>query len=186
VAVETLAIGDLLLTGDGRVAPVLWIGRQTVATRFADPLRTLPIRVKAGALRDSLPARDLLVSPGHAPFVGTILIHAGALVNGTTITRESDVPEKFTYYHIELEDHALILAEKVPAETFVDNVSHGLRQLGRTPGPVPRRPAGAGDGGTPRHVRPAGAHGHPARARSPRGGNGRVGCPGRPTSVDPA
>ena len=36
--------------------------------------------------------------------------------------RESGVPETFTYYHLELDDHSLILAEGVPAETFVDNV----------------------------------------------------------------
>jgi hypothetical protein len=32
------------------------------------------------------------------------------------------VPETFTYYHVELNDHSLILAENTPAETFVDNV----------------------------------------------------------------
>ena len=121
-AVEDLAIGDLVLTSDGLEAPVLWIGRQTVSTRFGDPLRTLPIRVKAGALGDNMPVRDLLVSPGHALLVDDILVQAGALVNSTSIVRESDVPEIFTYYHVELEDHALILAEGVPAATFLDNV----------------------------------------------------------------
>ena len=28
----------------------------------------------------------------------------------------------FVYYHVELDDHSLILAENTPAETFVDNV----------------------------------------------------------------
>jgi hypothetical protein len=28
----------------------------------------------------------------------------------------------FKYYHVEVEDHSLILAENTPAETFVDNV----------------------------------------------------------------
>ena len=32
------------------------------------------------------------------------------------------VPQSFTYYHIELNDHSLVLAENTPAETFVDNV----------------------------------------------------------------
>ena len=32
------------------------------------------------------------------------------------------MPATFVYYHLELEDHALILAENAPAETFVDNV----------------------------------------------------------------
>src|SRR5207247_1066227 len=46
----------------------------------------------------------------------------GALVNGSSIVRETDVPAAFTYYHLETEDHSLILAENAPAETFVDNV----------------------------------------------------------------
>ena len=51
-----------------------------------------------------------------------MLIHAGALVNGTSILREAKVPIVFVYYHVELDDHSLILAENAPAETFVDNV----------------------------------------------------------------
>jgi len=122
VAVETLKIGDLVLTAEGKVMPIRWIGRQTVSTIFADPLRVLPIRITAGALGENLPVRDLLVSPDHALLVDSVLVQAGALVNGTTIRRESDVPTTFTYYHVELADHSLILAEGVPAETFVDNV----------------------------------------------------------------
>jgi Hint domain-containing protein len=121
-AVETLAPGVLVLTSDGREVPVTWLGRQTVSTRFADPLRVLPIRIKAGALGDEVPSRDLLLSPDHAILVDGALIHAGALVNGTSIVRETNVPEVFTYYHVEADDHSLILAENTPAETFVDNV----------------------------------------------------------------
>jgi hypothetical protein len=121
-AVETFQAGDLVTTADGRIMPVRWLGRQTVATRFADPLRVLPIRIKAGALGDEVPLRDLLVSPNHALLVGNVLVQAGALVNDTSIVREANVPEKFTYYHIELDDHALVLAENTPAETFIDNV----------------------------------------------------------------
>lgn len=122
-AVETLGIGDAVLTAEGVAAPVLWIGRHTVSTRFADPLRALPIRVRQGALGDGLPVRDLLLSPRHALLVDGVLVEAGALVNGTSIVRAHDVPEVFTYYHVELADHALILAEGTPAETFVDNAS---------------------------------------------------------------
>jgi hypothetical protein len=101
---------------------VKWIGRQTVSRLFADPLRVLPIRIAAGALAENVPARDLLVSPDHALLVDGVLINAGALVNGTSIVRERDVPATFTYYHVELHDHSLILAENTPAETFIDNV----------------------------------------------------------------
>ncbi len=123
VRVEALAIGDLVLTADGRVAPVRWVGVQTVVTLFADPLRTFPVRITAGAFGDGLPVRDLLVSPDHALFLDGVLVQAGALVNGTTIVRETAMPERFTYFHVELDDHALILAEGVPAETFLDTVT---------------------------------------------------------------
>jgi hypothetical protein len=122
-AIEALRVGDAVLTADGRAVPVRWIGRQTVVTAFADPLRNLPVRVAAGALGEGLPVRDLLVSPDHALLVDGVLVHAGALVNALTITRATAVPDRFVYFHVELADHALILAEGVPAETFVDNVT---------------------------------------------------------------
>jgi hypothetical protein len=122
VAVETLKTGDLVTLNDGRIAPVSWLGRQTVSTQFADPLRSLPVRIKANALGEGLPQRDMLLSPDHALLVDGILAQAGALVNGVSIVRETRVPAVFTYYHVEVADHSLILAENVPAETFVDNV----------------------------------------------------------------
>jgi hypothetical protein len=121
--VESLAIGDLVLTADGRAAPVRWVGVQVVVSFFADALRSFPIRIAAGALGEGLPTRDLFVSPDHALMLDGVLVHAGALANGTTIVRETEMAERFTYYHVELEDHSLILAEGVPAETFVDNVT---------------------------------------------------------------
>jgi Hint domain/RTX calcium-binding nonapeptide repeat (4 copies) len=122
VPVETLKRGDLVSTSDGRQLPVRWLGRQTVSTKFADPLRVLPIRIKAGALGAGVPSCDLLLSPDHAILVEDILVQASALVNGTSIIREADVPETFTYYHIELDDHSLVLAQNTAAETFIDNV----------------------------------------------------------------
>jgi hypothetical protein len=122
VPVESIKRGDLVTTADGRTVPVAWLGIQTVSRRFSDPLRVWPIRVKAGALDENVPSRDLLISPDHAILVDGALVQAGALVNGTSITREERLPAKFTYYHVEADDHSLILAHNVPAETFVDNV----------------------------------------------------------------
>ena len=125
VAVEDLQPGDLVCTADGRVLPVRWMGQQHVHSLFADPMRSLPVRIAAGALGDGLPRRDLLVSPSHAMGLGRLIAQAAALVNGTSIRREprSALPTQFTWYHIELAEHALVLAEGAPAESFVDNAS---------------------------------------------------------------
>jgi hypothetical protein len=122
VAVETLKPGDLVLTNDGAVQRVSWLGLQSVCTMFADMRRSWPVRIKAGALAENVPARDLVLSPDHAVLIDDALIQAGALINGTSIVRENDVPQSFVYYHVEVDDHSLILAENTPAETFVDNV----------------------------------------------------------------
>ncbi len=123
VAVESLKTGDMVALADGRVAPINWLGVQTISTRFADPLRVMPVRIAAGALADGLPKRDLLLSPDHAILLEGRLVQAGAMVNGLSVTRESTMPEIFRYYHVEVADHSCILAEGVAAETFVDNVS---------------------------------------------------------------
>ena len=122
-AVETLAPGDRVLLADGRSAPVRWLGVQTIVKVFGDPLRAYPVRIAAGALDEGLPARDLFVSPDHALFLDGALVQAGALVNGTTVARVSDVPETFRYFHVELDEHALLLAEGVAAESFLDTVT---------------------------------------------------------------
>ena len=122
IAVEDVRPGTMLKTAMGEVLPVRWVGWSEVEMRFADPLRSCPIRITAGALADGVPARDLLVSPDHAIFMDEVLVQAGALVNGSSIIREENVPDRFRYYHIELATHELLLAEGCPAESFVDNV----------------------------------------------------------------
>jgi hypothetical protein len=122
-AVETLAIGDLVTTADGTARPVRWVGRQTIVALFASPLHAFPIRITAGAFGDGLPVRDLFVSPDHALLVDGLLVQAAALVNGTTIVRVPAPAPRFTYFHVELGTHDLVLAEGVPAESFLDTVT---------------------------------------------------------------
>ena len=75
-------------------------------------------RVKPGASADVPPPpfrRDLSVSPDHAVLLDGLPVHAGALVNGTSSVRAPAPAATFTYDHVELEDHSLILADNVPA-----------------------------------------------------------------------
>jgi YVTN family beta-propeller protein/probable HAF family extracellular repeat protein len=119
--VEDLKVGQLVETVNGPPKRVVWLGTQTLSKRFSDPLRALPIRVRKDALADNVPSTDLMLSPDHAIFLDGILIQAGALVNGVSIVRETKVPDKFVYYHVELDEHALLVAENTPVESFVDN-----------------------------------------------------------------
>lgn len=124
VAVEDLAIGSPVLTADGRTVPVKFRGRQTIVAAFGpDPARR-PVRILAGALGPGRPARDLRVTADHALLLHGVLVQAGALVNGTTIRRMTgeELGDRYTVFHVETSAHDLILAEGVPAETFVDTV----------------------------------------------------------------
>ena len=118
-AVETLRAGDLVLTASGEALPVRWLGVQTIAARFADPAKAWPVRVAAGALGQGLPVRDLILSPGHALFIGGLLIQAGALAGRPGIARIAPQAEIFHYYHVELATHALLLAEGAAAESYL-------------------------------------------------------------------
>ena len=118
-AVEVLSIGDLVLTADGRAVPVRWVGRSTVTRAAGDPLLNLPILVRAGALGEGLPARDLGLSGGHAVLVEGVLVNAAALVNGTTVVRDWSAPDTYMFYHLELDAHEVILAESLPTESFL-------------------------------------------------------------------
>jgi hypothetical protein len=141
VAVEALRPGDWVRLADGGAAPVRWVGHHDVARRFSDPLRDWPIRVRAGALGEQVPSRDLLLSPGHALRVGEVLAQASALVNGDSIVREPAVPEVFAYWHVELDRHALLLAEAAAAESFLDSYQE-LAFDNRAERPAPPEDAG--------------------------------------------
>ena len=117
--IEELKIGDKVKTFDGKLEEIKWIGKQTRHRFTAHPTRSLPIQIKAGALGDNLPCRDLFVSPDHSILIEGLLINAGAIENGVSIVKT--YPEQYIYYHIELENHALLDAEGIPAESFFPN-----------------------------------------------------------------
>jgi len=115
--VEDLRVGDLALTTSGKPCPIRWIGSRSYPG-FTAPQHDRPVRIKAGALTEGVPARDLLVSPDHALWLDGLFVAAGHLVNGTSITRGETIRD-LTYWHVELDRHDLLLAENTPAESFL-------------------------------------------------------------------
>lgn len=118
-AVETLAIGDQVITVTGEARPIEWIGyRHVDCGRHPDPRRVWPVHVSPGAFADAQPHDGLWLSPDHAVFVDDVLIPIKQLVNGTTITQVR--VDEVTYYHLELARHDVLLAEGLAVETYLD------------------------------------------------------------------
>ncbi len=126
VPVEQLRAGGLVRTLSGVPRPIVWIGHRRIdLTRHPDPVRAQPIRIRAGAFADGVPRNDLLVSPDHAIYVDGRLIPARLLRNDTTIVRETSF-RTVRYFHVELDRHDIMLAEGLPAESYLDTGNRGL------------------------------------------------------------
>ncbi len=123
VPVEALRAGDLVVTAHGGapLQPVVWIGHSRVqVARHRDRRQVAPILIKAGAVADGVPHRDLRVSPEHAMFLDGRLVPARLLVNGTSIVQELWCRE-VTYWHVELPAHGLLVAEGAVSESYFDD-----------------------------------------------------------------
>jgi hypothetical protein len=157
VAVEALAAGDVVVTLSGRRRPLRWIGHRRIElARHPQPQDVCPVRIAAHAMAPGVPHRDLLVSPDHALFLTGegaapgdgegaapgdgegaapgVLIPARHLCNGATIRQEAVA--EVVYYHVELDSHDILLAEGLPAESYLDTGNRGAFANG----------GGAGDG----------------------------------------
>ena len=123
VAVESLQAGDRVITlQDGHPVPmaITWTGNRHIdLLGHPRPYTAAPVRIRAGAFGDDLPRRDLLVSPAHGIYVDGKLVPANLLINHMTIVQDMDAAS-VSYHHIELERHALILAEGLTSESYLD------------------------------------------------------------------
>lgn len=128
--IETLQVGDLVLTLDHGPQPIRWIGRRTV--RATGDLA--PIRFAKGTIGNH---RDLLVSPQHRILCGgymtqlhfgetEVLAPAKSLVDdfGVTVAYGGMV----TYVHVLFDRHEIVLANGAPSESFFPG-HHGLSTL---------------------------------------------------------
>ena len=121
VPVETLKVGDLVVTASGEMRPVKWMGHRDVNFRLtpkAGPGQ--PIRIATDAFGPSRPSQDLYLSAGHSVCVdllGEVFIPIGYLINGATIAAVE--VEEISYWHVELDSHDILIANNLPAESYL-------------------------------------------------------------------
>jgi antigen 43 len=122
-SVEDIVAGDTVMTLVGEAhapQPVKWVGERRInVAAHPRPELVAPVRIQRNAFGAGLPARDLLVSPDHCVFVDGKLIPAKLLINGMSVVQERDT-RSVQYFHIELDHHAVLLAEGLPAESYLD------------------------------------------------------------------
>lgn len=128
MAVEDLAVGDLIDTVDNGLQTIRWIGsRQLDAIDLAQAPNLLPIKISAGCLGFGTPHRDLFVSPQHRMLITSIIAknlfnNAEVLVaakdlldlDGVEIVQTSEVE----YFHILFDDHQLVVANGAVTESL--------------------------------------------------------------------
>ena len=107
---------DVQLSESGEAKPIKWISSFYGVKRDASDL---PICFTAGSLGENAPSSDLFVSPGHRVIIDGKMVVARDAVNGETIVQE-DTLETIEYYHFELDEHSVVMAEGVLAETFLE------------------------------------------------------------------
>lgn len=126
VAVEALKAGMRVVSyADGRGVPITWVGhRRIMCAQHPRPRDVWPVRIAAGAFGEATPHRPLYLSPDHAVFVNGELVPVRYLINGTSIAQIAC--DHVTYFHVELADHGVLLADGLPAESYLDTGNRAL------------------------------------------------------------
>lgn len=108
-----------MVTRDGSVQPVVWIGDRTIdCRRHPDPDRVHPVPIAVHAFGENLAERPLLVSPNHALYFDGVLIPAWLLVDG--VLERFEPCSTVEYCRLELASHDIIFPEGLPAESYLD------------------------------------------------------------------
>lgn len=131
VTVESLNIGDMVLTRDNGLQPIRWIGRRvmTGARMFAASGALNPVVIPAHAFGPGQPAVALSVSPMHRILVRgsklTLTIgHEEALIPAKYLIGKGNVHAskhafiEMQYFHILFDTHQIIFANQVPTESL--------------------------------------------------------------------
>jgi hypothetical protein len=128
--IETLCVGDLVMTMDNGPQPVRWIGRSDLSVASTMMHRNLlPVCIAAGAMGSKLPERDLWLSPQHRVLVRSKIVarmtgSPEALVAvkqlcATPGIHQATQPRDVSYFHLRLDRHEMVRAEGLWAETLL-------------------------------------------------------------------
>ncbi|MEQ9038475.1 MAG: Hint domain-containing protein [Silicimonas sp.] len=128
--IETLRRGDKVVTRDNGLRRIYWIGRRDLGhDDLRNARRLQPVLVRAGALGEGAPSRDMLVSPNHRflceldPIPGDsvcqseeVLVAARHLIDHKSIRSAQTLG--VSYIHLLCDRHQIILANGTWTETF--------------------------------------------------------------------
>ena len=139
-AVETLQVGDAVLTRDNGPQVIRWTGTRKLGPRMLAAMPYLrPVRIRAAALGPGIPARDLLVSPQHRILIRSaiaarlfgaaeVLVAAKQLLELDGISIAEDV-ETAEYFHILFDRHQVITTNGAETESLYTG-PEALKSLG--------------------------------------------------------
>ncbi len=126
--VETLQVGDKVVTRDNGLQEIRWTGAKALSGRLLlENTHLRPILIRKGALGRNLPERDMMVSPNHRMLIADarttlffeepeVLVAAKHLVDGKGIQQVDSVG--VSYIHMMFDRHEVILADGAWTESF--------------------------------------------------------------------
>ncbi|MHC0052916.1 Hint domain-containing protein [Actibacterium sp. D379-3] len=143
-AVEDLREGDRIITRDNGVQEIRWTGRKDLSTADLAAHENLrPILIRAGALGNGMPQRDMMVSPSHRVLMANdaaefyfeeheVLVSAKHLLHLPGIERAAAQP--VSYLHFLCDRHEVVLSNGAWTESFQpgDYALKGIGQAQRT------------------------------------------------------
>jgi hypothetical protein len=140
VEVQDLAVGDTVVTLGGRLRRLCWIGKGNALAARGKRSAATPVIVSKDALADNVPNRDLRITKGHALFLDDVLIPVEFLVNHRSI-RWDDVTQGVEVYHLELDEHDILIADGAAAESYRDDGNRWLFGNANQGWDLPAKPA---------------------------------------------
>lgn len=128
VPVERLRVGDRVVTRDNGLQEVRWFGAKLLGGRaFVNAPHLRPVLIKAGALGNGLPKRDMQVSPDHRILLITdkgsdlqgekeVFVRAGDLVGVKGIHQVDAL--RATYIHMMFDEHEVLMSNGAWTESY--------------------------------------------------------------------